>query len=133
MSAPMMLSRMNCLPARSYCQPKKSLERMSAIQRFMMSDDRENLEYLERTKTSKIAYRQTPGKDPGVLFLPGFMSNMTGRKAVALEGYCRRSGHAFVRYVFRLGGPELAALLCWLAASIIRGCITDQAPISDHT
>jgi len=45
-----------------------------------------------------IAYRFTPGKSPGVIFLPGFKSDMTGTKAAHLEGFCRARGQAYLRF-----------------------------------
>ena len=45
-----------------------------------------------------IAYRQSPGKGPGVMFLTGFKSDMTGEKALALEALCQVEGRAFVRF-----------------------------------
>ena len=41
------------------------------------------------------------GRAPGVVFLGGFRSDMTGTKAVALEDYCRRRGQAFLRFDYR--------------------------------
>jgi len=45
-----------------------------------------------------IAYECVNGNNPGVMFLGGFMSNMQGTKAIALEKFCRTTGHAFVRF-----------------------------------
>lgn len=45
-----------------------------------------------------IAYHFTPGKSPGVIFLPGFKSDMTGTKALHLDGFCRARGQAYVRF-----------------------------------
>ena len=45
-----------------------------------------------------IAYDRITGNSPGVMFLGGFMSNMRGAKATALEKICRTNGHAFVRF-----------------------------------
>lgn len=56
-----------------------------------------------------IAYRRTPGRGPGVLFLGGFRSDMTGGKAVALEGWARRAGHAFVRFDYQGHGVSSGA------------------------
>ena len=53
-----------------------------------------------------IAYRQTQGKSPGVIFLPGLMSNMEGTKATALERYCREIGHSYVRFDYRGHGKS---------------------------
>jgi len=46
----------------------------------------------------EIAYVATPGRAPGVVFLPGFRSDMEGGKALALEAHCARTGRAFVRF-----------------------------------
>ncbi len=53
---------------------------------------------LRRAGRDTIAYRTLDGKTPGVMFLGGFMSDMTGTKAQALEAHCRRTGRAFVRF-----------------------------------
>ena len=45
-----------------------------------------------------IAYRRLDGKKPGIVFLGGFRSDMTGTKATALEAACRQQGRAFVRF-----------------------------------
>lgn len=45
-----------------------------------------------------IAYALTVGKTPGVIFLGGFRSDMTGTKAVHLENWAKRTGHAFLRF-----------------------------------
>ena len=45
-----------------------------------------------------IAYHQTPGKSPGIVFLTGFKSDMTGSKALATERLCKNLGHAFLRF-----------------------------------
>ncbi len=45
-----------------------------------------------------IAYHRLAGKSPGVVFLTGFKSDMTGGKALALEEFCRARGQAFLRF-----------------------------------
>jgi pimeloyl-ACP methyl ester carboxylesterase len=45
-----------------------------------------------------IAYRRRSGKSPGIVFLGGFMSDMTGTKARALDAFCAARGHAFLRF-----------------------------------
>lgn len=54
--------------------------------------------FLTRDDGATIAYHLTPGKAPGVVFLTGFKSDMTGSKAVAVEALCRRLGHACLRF-----------------------------------
>ena len=45
----------------------------------------------------RLAYAATGGAGPGVVFLGGFRSDMTGTKAVALEAWATRRGRAFLR------------------------------------
>ncbi|HXP12897.1 MAG TPA: alpha/beta hydrolase [Stellaceae bacterium] len=53
---------------------------------------------LTREDGATIAYHRTAGNAPGVVFLGGFMSDMTGTKATALESFCRARGQAFLRF-----------------------------------
>ncbi|RMD61056.1 MAG: alpha/beta hydrolase [Alphaproteobacteria bacterium] len=58
---------------------------------------------LPRPDGSFIAYHKTPASKsmsgrPGIIFLGGFASDMTGSKATALERFARDSGHGFVRF-----------------------------------
>jgi len=62
---------------------------------------------LARHDGATIAYRRRAGRSPGVLFCAGFRSDMTGTKALFLEGYCRSRGQAFVRFdYFGHGGSS---------------------------
>ncbi len=45
-----------------------------------------------------IAYRAVPGREPTVVFLGGFASDMTGTKARFLERLCRETGQGYVRF-----------------------------------
>ena len=53
---------------------------------------------LTRENGSSIAYYKLEGKSPGVIFMGGFMSDMYGSKAIALEEYCRKRGLAYLRF-----------------------------------
>ena len=53
---------------------------------------------LARDDGAKIAYRRRPGRSPGVVFLGGFMSDMTGTKAEALDRFCAARGQAYLRF-----------------------------------
>lgn len=47
-----------------------------------------------------IAYRKTEGhRSPGIIYLPGFLSNMQGEKPLAVEKYCKEKGHPYIRQV----------------------------------
>ena len=56
-----------------------------------------------------IAYHRTPGKPPGITFLGGFNSDMTGVKATWLEGFARDRGHAFLRFDYTGHGASSGA------------------------
>jgi pimeloyl-ACP methyl ester carboxylesterase len=56
------------------------------------------LSSLTRPDGATIAYRRSEGAPPGVVFLGGFHSDMTGVKASYLEDYCRRRGRACLRF-----------------------------------
>jgi len=45
----------------------------------------------------RLAYRHRPGAGPVVVFLPGFMSDMSGSKAAFLDGWAAARGRGFVR------------------------------------
>ena len=53
---------------------------------------------LARPDGATIAYHRLIGEPPGIVFLGGFRSDMTGTKALFLEDYCRRRGRAYVRF-----------------------------------
>lgn len=53
---------------------------------------------LPREGGGTIAYNRILGKNPGVVFLHGFRSDMTGGKALAVEAFCQARGNAFVRF-----------------------------------
>ena len=53
---------------------------------------------LARQDGATIAYNRLAGSSPGIVFLGGFRSDMTGTKALHLEDYCRRRGQAYLRF-----------------------------------
>ncbi|XP_005386435.1 PREDICTED: mycophenolic acid acyl-glucuronide esterase, mitochondrial isoform X1 [Chinchilla lanigera] len=54
--------------------------------------------FLNRPDLPKLAYKRLKGKSPGIIFIPGYISNMNGTKAMALEEFCRSLGHAYIRF-----------------------------------
>ena len=58
----------------------------------------ESPQYLERGDGHRLAYHRTAGRSPGVVFLGGFRSDMTGTKALTLEAWARQRGQAFLRF-----------------------------------
>ena len=54
--------------------------------------------FLTTPQGRHIAYHKTPGREPGVVFLGGFRSDMTGSKAQALQAWAEAGGRAFLRF-----------------------------------
>lgn len=54
----------------------------------------------------RLAYRQRAGYGPTILFLPGYMSDMEGGKAVALDAWAQRSGRAMLRLDYAGNGAS---------------------------
>ncbi|WP_372623086.1 alpha/beta hydrolase [Falsiroseomonas sp.] len=46
----------------------------------------------------RLAWARLDGVQPGVVFLPGFRSDMQGSKALALRDHCAARGRAFLRF-----------------------------------
>jgi len=65
-----------------------------------------SIAWLARPGLPRLAYRATPGKSPGIVFLGGFASDMTGTKATALEMAARARGQAFLRFDYRGHGES---------------------------
>ena len=78
----------------------------------------------------RIAYHQTAGAGPGIVFLGGFKSDMEGTKAIHLEAWAKAQGRAFLPQVLvgsSMGGwmsllmtkriPERIAALVTIAAA----------------
>lgn len=55
-------------------------------------------QFLETPQRRRIAFHRTAGAGPGVVFLGGFRSDMTGTKALHLEDWARATGRAFLRF-----------------------------------
>ncbi len=64
----------------------------------MNEDDIAPPRQLVREDGATVAYHRTAGASPGVVFLTGYMSDMTGGKATRIEAFCRDRGRAFVRF-----------------------------------
>jgi pimeloyl-ACP methyl ester carboxylesterase len=52
---------------------------------------------LIRADGVRIAFEHLKGKGPTLVFLPGYMSDMQGTKALALEGWALKRGRAMLR------------------------------------
>jgi len=54
--------------------------------------------FLTTPQGRHIAYHQTQGRGPGVVFLGGFRSDMAGSKALHLQSWAEATGRAFLRF-----------------------------------
>lgn len=55
-------------------------------------------DHLTTPEGRRIAYHRTPGRGPGVVFLGGLRSDMTGTKALHLQEWAEAQGRAFLRF-----------------------------------
>jgi len=80
--------------------------------------------HLDLSTERRIAYHRLRASGdgasyPGLIFLGGFMSDMTGTKALWIEDWARARGRAFVRFDYRGHGQSSGAFT--------DGCIGDWA------
>jgi pimeloyl-ACP methyl ester carboxylesterase len=54
-------------------------------------------EFFIRADGVRLAYRHLLGAGPAIVFLPGYMSDMQGGKAQAIESWATRNGRAMLR------------------------------------
>ena len=55
------------------------------------------IDHLDRPG-GRIAFRRRAGRGPCLVFLPGYMSDMEGGKATALDAWAEREGRAMLRF-----------------------------------
>lgn len=67
------------------------------------------------TAGTTIAYRRTAGRNPGLVFLGGFRSDMTGIKATSLEAWAKATDRTFIRFDYQGHGASGGA---WEQGSI---------------
>ncbi|MDO5705569.1 MAG: alpha/beta hydrolase [Paracoccus sp. (in: a-proteobacteria)] len=66
-------------------------------------------EFFDGPQGRRIAYKRQGGQGPGVVFLGGFRSDMTGTKAEALSVWARAEGRAFLRLDYSGHGQSSGA------------------------
>ena len=58
-------------------------------------------QFLARPGLPRLAYHHRPGAGPTIVFLPGYGSDMSGAKAVALDQWAEARGRAILRLDYR--------------------------------
>jgi pimeloyl-ACP methyl ester carboxylesterase len=69
-------------------------------------------ETLTRPDGATIAYHRLAGGTPGIVFLGGYRSDMTGVKALYIDDYCRRNGRSYVRFDYFGHGASSGDAAC---------------------
>ena len=60
-----------------------------------------NFQKIHITPKLQLAYEYIAGKNPGIIYLGGFHSRMTGSKASSLRDFCAERGQQFLRFDYR--------------------------------
>ena len=88
------------------------------------------------TAGHKLAYQLTQGKDPVVVFLPGYKSDMSGTKATMLKDYCQQIGYSCLLFDYSGHGISEGAFIDgsigrWTddSVEIIQEVVTDKPVI----
>jgi pimeloyl-ACP methyl ester carboxylesterase len=76
-------------------------------------------QFLVSPQGRRLAYHATPGRGPGVVFLGGFKSDMTGSKALFLQAWAEQTGRAFLRFDYSGHGAS--------GGAFEDGCVGDWA------
>lgn len=76
-------------------------------------------DFLATPQDRRLAYHLTAGSGPGVVFLGGFKSDMTGTKALHLQAWAEATGRAFLRFDYSGHGQS--------SGDFLDGCIGDWA------
>lgn len=66
-------------------------------------------DFLDTPSGRRIAYHRSQGQGTGIVFLGGFMSDMAGTKAVALEAWVKSQGRPFLRFDYSGHGQSEGA------------------------
>lgn len=56
-----------------------------------------SMNHIERAGV-RLAYHHSAGRGPTIVFLPGYASDMSGSKAIAIEAWARANGRAYLRF-----------------------------------
>ena len=80
-------------------------------------------QFLKTKAGRNIAYHELAGQGPGVVFLGGFRSDMTGTKALHLQNWAQEQGRAFLRFDYSGHGQssgrfEDGAIGDWFADAV---------------
>ena len=81
--------------------------------------------FLARPDGVRLAYAQRSGAGPAIVFLPGYMSDMAGAKALALDAWAAREGRAMLRLDYSGCGASEGAFADGTSAARMRAAGID--------
>tara|TARA_B100000575_G_scaffold273778_1_gene256991 strand:+ start:40 stop:774 length:735 start_codon:yes stop_codon:yes gene_type:complete len=64
------------------------------------------MRYFINKKKERIRYKSMEGKSPGIIFIHGLNSDMSGQKALSLERFARKNKLRFIRFECRGHGKS---------------------------
>ncbi|PPR44735.1 MAG: hypothetical protein CFH21_00203, partial [Alphaproteobacteria bacterium MarineAlpha5_Bin11] len=64
------------------------------------------MSYILNKQNQKIAYRKIIGNSPGIIFIHGYNSDMSGKKALHIEKYAKKKKLSFLRFDCRGHGKS---------------------------
>jgi pimeloyl-ACP methyl ester carboxylesterase len=67
------------------------------------------INFSDHDESPRLARHLREGRGPTLVFLPGYMSDMSGTKAVALEAWAKAAGRAYLRFDYRGCGESPGA------------------------
>ena len=62
--------------------------------------------FIDRPDAPRLAYRFRDGRGAAIVFLPGYMSDMRGGKAIALDQWAAKAGRAMLRLDYAGNGES---------------------------
>lgn len=75
------------------------------------------MDFIDNGRGERLAFHHMPGAGPTIVFLPGYASDMSGGKAVAVEAWAREQGRACLRFDYAGCGASNGAFEAQTLAS----------------
>ncbi len=82
-----------------------------------------NFQKIPITPNLQLAYEYIPGNNPGIIYLGGFHSCMTGSKASSLRNFCTERGQQFLRFDYRGHGLSAGDIGEFSIAEWLEDCL----------
>lgn len=91
-------------------------------------------QFIARSDGTRLAYRRRQGSGPGIVFLPGYMSDMKGGKAIAFDGWAKAQDRACLRFDYAgcgesEGAFEAETLSTWLGDTLLMIDALTEGPL----